>query len=377
MDFKALGLKDEIVKALAVQQIDKPTPIQEMAIPKLMENKDVVIQSETGSGKTLAYLLPLFAKQTAPSKTLQLLVLVPTQELAMQVHRQVEALAENSGVPLKSLVIFGNVNIKGQIEKLREKPQIIIGTCGRIIELIQKKKITAHTVNTIVIDEADKMLDKQNIEGVKAIRKAVMRDTQIVLVSASISEKTLEQAGMIAKEPELVKTADTFKIPEKIQHLYIVVQSRDKLETLRKLISILHPQRTLVFINKPEEAEVAAAKLKYHKLDATFIHGTGNKQERQKAIADFSSGKVPLLIATDIAARGLHIEQVSAVFSISISDDPMDYLHRAGRTGRGESEGLSVSIVTQQELPLIKKCQRKFGINMTEIVLREGKIIKK
>lgn len=377
MDFKALGFKDEIVKALAVQQIDKPTPIQEMAIPKLMENKDVVIQSETGSGKTLAYLLPLFAKQTAPSKTLQLLVLVPTQELAMQVHRQVEALAENSGVPLKSLVIFGNVNIKGQIEKLREKPQIIIGTCGRIIELIQKKKITAHTVNTIVIDEADKMLDKQNIEGVKAIRKAVMRDTQIVLVSASISEKTLEQAGMIAKEPELVKTADTFKIPEKIQHLYIVVQSRDKLETLRKLISILHPQRTLVFINKPEEAEVAAAKLKYHKLDATFIHGTGNKQERQKAIADFSSGKVPLLIATDIAARGLHIEQVSAVFSISISDDPMDYLHRAGRTGRGESEGLSVSIVTQQELPLIKKCQRKFGIDMTEIVLREGKIIKK
>ncbi len=377
MDFKALGFKDEIVKALAVQQIDKPTPIQEMAIPKLMENKDVVIQSETGSGKTLAYLLPLFAKQTAPSKTLQLLVLVPTQELAMQVHRQVEALAENSGVPLKSLVIFGNVNIKGQIEKLREKPQIIIGTCGRIIELIQKKKITAHTVNTIVIDEADKMLDKQNIEGVKVIRKAVMRDTQIVLVSASISEKTLEQAGMIAKEPELVKTADTFKIPEKIQHLYIVVQSRDKLETLRKLISILHPQRTLVFINKPEEAEVAAAKLKYHKLDATFIHGTGNKQERQKAIADFSSGKVPLLIATDIAARGLHIEQVSAVFSISISDDPMDYLHRAGRTGRGESEGISVSIVTQQELPLIKKCQRKFGINMTEIVLREGKIIKK
>lgn len=377
MDFKALGLKDEIVKALAVQQIDKPTPIQEMAIPKLMENKDVVIQSETGSGKTLAYLLPLFAKQTAPSKTLQLLVLVPTQELAMQVHRQVEALAENSDVPLKSLVIFGNVNIKGQIEKLREKPQIIIGTCGRIIELIQKKKITAHTVNTIVIDEADKMLDKQNIEGVKAIRKAVMRDTQIILVSASISEKTLEQAGMIAKEPELVKTADTFKIPEKIQHLYIVVQSRDKLETLRKLISILHPQRTLVFINKPEEAEVAAAKLKYHKLDATFIHGTGNKQERQKAIADFSSGKVPLLIATDIAARGLHIEQVSAVFSISISDDPMDYLHRAGRTGRGESEGLSVSIVTQQELPLIKKCQRKFGIDMTEIVLREGKIIKK
>lgn len=182
---------------------------------------------------------------------------------------------------------------------------------------------------------------------------------------------------MIAKEPELVKTADTFKIPEKIQHLYIVVQSRDKLETLRKLISILHPQRTLVFINKPEEAEVAAAKLKYHKLDATFIHGTGNKQERQKAIADFSSGKVPLLIATDIAARGLHIEQVSAVFSISISDDPMDYLHRAGRTGRGESEGLSVSIVTQQELLLIKKCQRKFGIDMTEIVLREGKIIKK
>ncbi|WP_312644053.1 DEAD/DEAH box helicase [Hydrogenoanaerobacterium sp.] len=377
MNFKALGLNDALVQALAAQQIKEPTTIQGMAIPKLMANKNVIIQSETGSGKTLAYLLPLYAKQTEPNKTMQMLVLVPTQELAMQVHRQVEILAENSGIPLKSVVIFGDVNIKGQIEKLRDKPQVIIGTCGRINELIQKKKITAHTVQTVVIDEADKMLDKQNIEGVKAIRKAVMRDTQVVLVSASISAKTLEQAGAIAKDTELVKTTETYKIPENIQHLYTVVQSRDKLETLRKLISIIQPQRALVFINKPEETEVAAAKLKYHKLNVSYIHGTSAKQERQKAIADFSAGKVSLLIATDIAARGLHIAEVSTVFSLSISDDPMDYLHRSGRAGRGETEGLSVSIVTEQELPLIRKYQRTFSIVMTEIALREGRIIKK
>ena len=166
-------------------------------------------------------MLPIYARQDPSLRVMQVIVIVPTRELAMQVHRQVELLSINSGIAFRSIVIFGDVNIKSQIERLREKPQIIIGTTGRIIELIKLKKIAAHTIKTIVIDEADKMLDVNNIEDVKAIVKAAMRDTQIVMVSASISDKTFKVAGEIAKTPELIKTTKNPKDTGQYQtHVY-------------------------------------------------------------------------------------------------------------------------------------------------------------
>ncbi|MDP4120299.1 MAG: DEAD/DEAH box helicase [Bacillota bacterium] len=374
MGFEALGLNENIIKGLALQGVNKPTDVQVQSIPKITQNKDVVIQSETGSGKTLAYLLPVFERQDLSQRVMQVIVIVPTRELAMQVYHQVETLSRNSGIALRSCIIFGGVNIKSQIEKLREKPQIVIGTTGRLLELIKLKKITAHTIKTIVIDEADRMLDIDNIEDVKAIVKAVMRDTQIVMASASISDKTFKMAAEIAKKPELIKTTKTLKIPDNISHMFIVADQRDKIETLRKLVYLLKPGRAIAFINSAYETETATTKLKYHGISAECIHGGNSKEHHRNTLAEFANGKLKLLIASDIAARGLHIENIEIIFSLSIPEDPLIYLHRAGRTGRGESKGMSISVVAKRELPLIKKYQNTFDINIMQMHMRNGEI---
>lgn len=376
MDFKTLGLTENIIKGLEKENITEPTTAQEKAIPTILEGKNLIMQSETGSGKTLAYLLPLYAKQVEPiQKGLQAIILVPTHELAMQVHHQVQSLSKDSGVLLKSAVIIGKVNIKTQIEKLKQKPHIVIGTCDRILELIKKKKITAHTVKTFVVDEADKMLDKHSLKGVQAVRKTLMRDTQTVLVSATIPDKVLGPAQSLATSAELIKTAETYHIPENIRHMYVVCEKRDKLETLRKLLSTIKPSQSIIFINGTEEIELACEKLKYHKLDCGCIHGKSTKQQRQKSLTQFANGDLKYLVATDIASRGLHIENINTVFSVNISDNPMDYLHRAGRVGRNGKTGTSICIATKNELQFLKKYQNKFGIEMMQIKMQNGEIV--
>ena len=376
MDFNELGISLPIMNGLKKEKIITPTKVQEAVIEKIINNKDLIVQSETGSGKTLAYLVPLYEKMIPVEKGMKVLVLVPTHELAMQVHRQVERLSKNSEVSIASTTIFGDVNVNRQIEKLKEKPQIIIGTTGRILELIKKRKISAHTIKTIVIDEADKMLDCNNIEGVKAVIKCCMRDTQLLMFSASIDKKTIVEAEKIAKEPEIIKTAESFVIPKNIEHIYFIVERRDKIEFLRKVAKVIKPKKAMVFINKVDDIEEATQKLKFHKFSAECIHGSNVKNDRKKVIQDFQTGKLQFLIGTDIAARGLHFEDVTTVFHLSIPEDPMDYLHRAGRAGRGQTKGLSVSIITKEELTRIKSYQKTFGINIIPRKMYQGKIVK-
>jgi len=178
------SLSQVLVDALSKENIVAPTEVQTKVIPLILENKDLIVQSQTGSGKTLAYLLPLFERLKNATKEMSTLVLVPTHELAVQIQRQIERLAENSGLKISGVPIVGNVNILRQIERLKEKPQIIVGTAGRILELIKKKKISAHTIKTIVIDEADKLMDKNNLESIKSVIKTTLKDRQMLLFSA-------------------------------------------------------------------------------------------------------------------------------------------------------------------------------------------------
>lgn len=377
MDFKELKISQPIIDGLKKEKITTPTKVQEAVIPKMMEQKDLIVQSETGSGKTLAYLLPMFEQLQLMEKGMKVLVLVPTHELAMQVHKQVERLAKNSGIEVTSATIFGDVNINRQIETLKGKQQIIIGTTGRILELIKKRKITAHTIKTIVVDEADKMLDKNNIEGVKAVMKCCMRDTQLILVSASMNKSTISVAETLAKNPEIIRTSDTLVIPKNIEHIYLLVERREKIEYLRKLAKSIKPKKAMVFVNKVADIEEATQKLQYHHYRAECIHGSNVKQDRKKVMDDFKSGKLQFLIATDIAARGIHVEGVSTVFHISIPEDPMDYLHRSGRAGRGQEKGLSVLLVTKEELARVKSYQKAFGINIIQKKMYQGKVVGK
>ena len=277
---------------------------------------DIIGESETGTGKTLAYLLPIFQKIDVTSKDIQAIILAPTHELAMQIHKQIELLSANSGSNVKSTSIIGNVNIKRQLESLKEKPHIVVGSAGRILELITMKKLKSHFVKTIVIDEGDRMIDEDNIEGVKAIIKTTLRDRQIMIFSATISLKVVEIAKTLMKDPEVIKVGDKSVVNPNIEHMYFVVEQRDKLTLLRKLISATNPEKAIIFINKSDEVEITTSKLSYHGLKVEGIHGSSEKENRKKALEDFNEGKIQLLVASDLAARGLDIAGVTHIFNL-------------------------------------------------------------
>lgn len=374
--FRDLGIAPSLLIGLEKSGFKTPTEIQQNAIPIALENKDIIGQSETGTGKTLAYLIPILNKINV-NKELQAIILAPTHELVIQIQRQIEALAKASNIDIISAVIIGNVNIKRQIEKLKEKPNIIIGTPGRIVELLKLRKIKAHTVKTIVIDEADRMLDKYNIDSVKAVIKSTLKERQLMIYSATISNETEKIAKDIMNKPQIIKVKEKQTVAEDISHMYFVCEKRDKIVLLRRLVRSINPEKAIVFINNSDEIEIMTQKLKFHKLKAEGLHGTSIKTDRKKAMDDFKSGKIQLLVASDIAARGLDIKGVTHIFNLDIPKDPKYYLHRAGRTGRAGNTGVAISIVTEQELALIKKYERTFNIDIAHKDIYMGKIVDK
>ena len=373
--FDTLNLNKALITALKVEGILEPTAIQEESIPLILDKKDIIGQSETGTGKTLAYLLPIFQALDTQKRETQGLILAPTHELALQIHRQIERLAQNSGLPVTSAVIIGNVNITRQIDKLKEKPQLIVGSSGRILELIQKRKISSQTIKTIVLDEADRLLDDHNLKTVEAVIKTTLRDRQLLSFSATMAPSILERIKALAKNPEVVRVSNQTQVAPTITHQYFLAEQRDKFEVLRKLVRIINPDRALVFINKSEEIEVTVEKLQFHGLNAVGLHGSTVKSERGKAMAEFQSGKFQLLVASDLAARGLDIHGISHVFNLDLPEDPQLYLHRVGRTGRAGQSGLAISIVNEKELGQLKKVEIQFKIHIDPKDMSKGVII--
>ncbi|KJR46591.1 ATP-dependent RNA helicase YfmL [Desulfosporosinus sp. I2] len=282
MTFNQLGLDKSLVNALKLQGIVEPTAIQEQAIPFILEARDVMGQSETGTGKTLAYLLPIYQKIDTSKKETQVMILTPTHELAIQIQREMETLSKDSGLAVTSTAIIGNVNIARQIEKLKQKPHIIVGSSGRILELIQKKKIVAQTVKTIVLDEADRLLDENNSQLVKSVIKTTLSRTQLLLFSATLPPTTYQRASELLKTPEVIRVTDKIMIAPTVEHMFFLAEQRDKVEVLRKLIRMIIPTRALIFINKSEEIEKMVENLKYHGLEADGIYGGANKSERKR-----------------------------------------------------------------------------------------------
>lgn len=375
MTFTQLGLRIPLVEALEKEGITTPTNIQNEAIPLILENKDVIGQSETGTGKTLAYLLPIFEKADPSRREAQVIILTPTHELAFQVQKEVEQLANHSGIEVNSLSIIGNVSITRQVDQLKTKPQIIVGSPGRILELITMRKIKAHTVKTIVIDEADRLLDKTNLEVVQSVIKTTQKDRQLLLFSATITDQTLQIAQALLNNPKLLRVQNEIPLPDTITHLYFVTDLRDKIEVFRKVYHILKPEKAIVFINQNYEVEKTVERLKYHGLIADGIHGTSVKLDRKKVMDHFRSGKIPILVASDLAARGLDIEGVTHIFNLDLPEDTNLYLHRAGRTGRAGKSGHTISIVTESEQKIIRKCENRFGITISLKDTYNGKIV--
>lgn len=375
MSFEKIGVCGTLVEALKKEKIIEPLPVQIKTFVPITEGKQIAVQSETGSGKTLAYVLPLMQRILFQESGNKILVLVPTHELAMQVTRQVKFLSQNTGAGIAAVPVVGNVNIRRQVENLKEKPQIIVGTCGRILELIQKRKIAAHLIQTIVVDEADKMLEKSQIEETKAVIKKCMRDVQKLFFSASLSQDTMDIIKEITPGVEVIRINDAVAIPKSIRHFYVICEARKKMQALRGVISALDSKKSMVFINRTYDIDTATSKLKYHNYSVDCLHGSERKEIRKQVVEKFRKGNIRILVGTDIAARGLHFDDVDVVVQYSIPEDVKNYLHRAGRCGRNGREGMSISIVTENELPLLRACRKAFGLQMQECVLKNGRLV--
>lgn len=373
--FSNLELSAPLTAALHKEGLTVPTAIQSEVLPLVLAGRDVVAQSATGTGKTLAYLLPLFTKIDAAKRENQAIILAPTHELAIQIQRQIELLAKNAELPITSAPLIGNANITRQIDKLKERPHIVVGSSGRILELIQKKKITSQTVKTIILDEADRLMDDHNHESVKAIIKTTLKDRQILLFSATITPQTRERAAAFLVDAAIVTVKEqATAVASAISHLYFICEQRDKVEMLRKLVHSTKLKQALVFVNRSEDLELTAAKLNFNGLKAAALHGTFVQADRKKSLEDFRSGRVQLLVASDIAARGLDIPGMEYIFNLDLPEDPQVYLHRVGRTGRAGKTGTAISIVSQREIDLIKYYEKTLKIAIKAKQIAYGKI---
>ena len=373
--FNELNLNANIIDGLAKQGITIPTEIQEAAIPKALENIDIIAESHTGSGKTLAFLTPIFQKLNTEKKEMQAIILAPTHELVMQIEAQIKLLATNSGMPVTSLTIMGEANIEKQIKRLKEvKPHIIVGSSGRVLDLIKKKKISAHTIKTIVLDEADSLVSKNKAPIIRDIIKATMKDRQLMFFSASINPQTLEVAGSLVKEVEIIRSANKTELNPNIEHIYVACEFRDRFETLRKFLAAANPSRAIVFVNNSTELQNINEKLDYHKVASTGIYGNASKEQRQRAIEDFRRGKYNVLVSSDVSARGLDIPEISHIISMDFPSKPDEYLHRAGRTARGTLSGTSVCIGTRRDMSVLRDYEKAFKIKFKEVKLSHGQI---
>ncbi len=351
---------------------ETPTSIQTAAIPLILDGKDVIAESPTGTGKTLAYLLPLLDRIDSSSPSLQAVVLASSQELVMQVYQEFQKWSEGSGI--RGTSIIGGANVKRQLEKLKKRPQIIFATPGRLLELYKAKKVKMHEVKMIILDEADTLLVPEHRGTVQNIVKATLQDRQVVLFSATLKKETEQLAKEFTKEAEVIRIEKDETISEgKVEHFFFVCEQRDKLKLLEK-IARLEGVKALAFVNAIGEVSIAAAKLNFKELSVGLLHSELTKMDREKALRAFRSGKINMLIATDVAARGLDIQGITHVVNIDLPKDLSQYVHRAGRTGRMGASGTILSLVTEREERELKQYCRKLNVPLQKRVFYKGQI---
>jgi superfamily II DNA/RNA helicase len=371
MTFTELQLAPALIAALEQQQISDPTPIQDAALPVLSAGRDAYLHAETGTGKTLAYLLPIFARLDTALAATQAVIIAPTHELAIQIHRQSCDLAQNAGWPVRSLLLIGGTSTERQIDKLKKKPHLVVGSPGRIAELLGKGKLKAQYVRSIVVDEADRLLSEESLLAVRAVIKAAPPARQLIFASATVERDSLA----IVKElsPDLVMLeAGAAAVNENIEHLYLVCEERDKPDELRKLLHALAPERAIVFAHRNDAAEKIALKLAHHKIAAADLNAALYKEDRKQAMDGFRKAEIRVLIASDIAARGLDIKGVTHVFNFDVPTLSKAYLHRVGRTGRAGEKGVAISLMTEIEARLVRRYEEELGIVMRCVRMRDG-----
>lgn len=377
MEFKDFINNECILSAIKRLGFKMPTPVQEKVYESVKTGESLFVQAPTGSGKTLAYLFPLFERYKTCGSENKVVILAPTSELALQIHRQTEELARISGIKLNSVCLNGSAGIMRQIERLKIKPQIIVGTSARILELIKKRKVAAHLVRTVVLDEGDRLFDKDNKELTDSVIKCFVRDRQLLLFSATRTKESADAAKAWCENIVDV-SADAGKgLPNNIKHWYVVCEKRNKTDILRGVTGAVRTKKGLIFVNVPYDMEEINSKLSFHHYSVDYLSGSRTKDERKRAMHLFSHGKIKYLISSDLVARGLQFDDIDTVFHITMPEEANTYLHRAGRTGRAGKVGRNLSIVTKKELSLIRKYERELDIKFSEKFYYDGRLMDK
>ncbi|MFT5138512.1 MAG: ATP-dependent RNA helicase RhlE [Lysobacterales bacterium] len=370
MLFSQLGLSAELLRAVEDQGYLEATPVQQKAIPLVLAGHDIMAGAQTGTGKTAGFTLPILQRlQKSASRDshprVRVLILVPTRELAAQVAESVDTYG--SYLPFRSAVIFGGVSINTQIASLRKGVDIVIATPGRLIDHLHRGTIRLDGVETLVLDEADRMLDMGFIHDIRKILNKMPNKRQTLLFSATFSKEIRQLAGEFLNEPQKVQIAARNTATDLVKQVVHKVDKARKRELLSYMIGSGNWRQVLVFTRTKHMANRLCKQLELDGLSAAAIHGNKTQGARTRALADFKNGKTRILVATDIAARGLDIEQLPHVVNYELPNVPEDYIHRIGRTGRAGMEGEALSLVCVDELKLLEGIERLLKSKIEEI----------
>ena len=372
MSFETLGLRAELLRAVSEKGYTTPSPIQLQAIPPILEGKDLMGGAQTGTGKTAGFTLPLLENLMAAGKhqkgkAIRALVLTPTRELAAQVSESVEEYGKH--LPLRSTVIFGGVSINPQIKKLRNGIDILVATPGRLLDHVSQNTIDLSKLEILVLDEADRMLDMGFIHDIRKVLALVPKKKQTLLFSATFSNDIKKLANGLLHDPTLIEVARVNAATETVTQVVHPVDKGRKRELLSLLIGQNNWQQVLVFNRTKHGCNRLVEQLDKDGISASAIHGNKSQGARTKALADFKAGKVRVLVATDIAARGIDIDQLPHVVNYELPNVPEDYVHRIGRTGRAGNEGEAMSLVCVDEHKLLNDIERLMNRDIPQVTI--------
>lgn len=356
-NFKELQISEEILRAIEDLGYEQPSPIQSRAIPEVLAGNDVIGQAQTGTGKTAAFSIPLLQNIDRNSRSLQAVVLCPTRELAIQVSEEMRKLTKYmSGV--RTLPIYGGQPINRQIKALKGGVSVIIGTPGRVIDHINRKTLRMDNVKMVVLDEADEMLDMGFREDIETILQSVPEDRQTTLFSATMPKSILELTKKYQKDPVHIKVVRKELTVSNIKQYYIETRNSNRLEVLTRIVDVYNPKLTVVFTNTKKGADELVSSLQARGYGADSLHGDMKQVQRDIVMDKFRSGTIDILVATDVAARGIDIDDVECVVNYELPQDEEYYVHRIGRTGRAGREGIAFSFVFGREMRRMKDIER-------------------
>ncbi|REB07770.1 ATP-dependent helicase [Sporosarcina sp. BI001-red] len=363
--FSELNISKSTQDSLKKMGFEEATPIQEGTVTFGMEGKDVIGQAQTGTGKTAAFGIPMIEKVDTSNPAVQALVIAPTRELAIQVSEEIYKIGY--GKRARILSVFGGQEISRQIRALKNNPQIVVGTPGRILDHIKRKTLKLDGVQTLVLDEADEMLNMGFIEDINAILENVPAERQTLLFSATMPGPIRKIAETFMKNPEMVKIKSKEMTVENIEQFFVKAQEREKFDVLSRLLNVQQPELAIVFGRTKRRVDELSHALNIRGYIAEGIHGDLTQAKRMSVLRQFKEGKVDILVATDVAARGLDISGVTHVYNFDIPQDPESYVHRIGRTGRAGKSGMAITFVTPREMGYLRIVEETTKKRMTPL----------